>query len=52
MTIDFTVPIGDECVPLPMQPLIVGYDYDWMSVSPLTIPTWVSFNVLISIIHT
>jgi hypothetical protein len=33
-------PAGDECLPLPMQPLVVGYDHEWISVSPLTIPSW------------
>ena len=32
---------GDDCLPLPMHPLVVGYDHEWMSVSPLSVPTWV-----------
>lgn len=34
--------LGDECSPLPMQPIVVGYDHEWLSVSPLTLPAWVS----------
>ena len=32
---------GDDCLPLPMHPLVVGYDHEWMSISPLSVPTWV-----------
>lgn len=34
--------LGDECQPLPMKPVIVGYDHEWLSVSPLALPSWVS----------
>lgn len=32
--------LGDECVPLPMQPVVVGYEHEWVSVSPLSLPIW------------
>jgi hypothetical protein len=32
--------LGDECTPLPMQPLVVGHDHEWLQVSPLSIPAW------------
>ena len=35
-------PIGDECVPLPMQPLVVGCEREWLSISPMTLSSWVS----------
>ena len=30
-----------------MQPIVVGSEHEWISVSPLTLPTWVSVTVLI-----
>ncbi len=33
-------PLGDECAPLPMQPVVVGHDHEWLSVSPLALPSW------------
>lgn len=32
--------LGDECAPLPMQPVVVGHDHEWLSVSPLALPSW------------
>ena len=37
--------LGDECSPLPMQPVVVGYDHEWLAVSPLALPAWVSVRV-------
>ena len=34
--------LGDDCSPLPMQPVMVGYDHEWLAVSPLALPAWVS----------
>lgn len=34
--------LGDECTPVPMQPLVVGHDHEWLQISPLAIPAWVS----------
>lgn len=34
--------LGDECQPLPIKPVVVGYDHEWLSVSPLALPSWVS----------
>lgn len=36
--------LGDDCQPLPIRPVIVGYDHEWISVSPLAIPSWVSYT--------
>ena len=36
--------LGDECLPLPIKPVIVGYDHEWLSVSPLTLSAWVSIT--------
>ena len=34
-------PAGDDCLPLPMQPLMVGCDHEWLTVSPLALTAWV-----------
>lgn len=34
--------ISDECVPLPITPVVVGHDHEWLSVSPLALPSWVN----------
>ncbi len=34
--------ISDECLPLPITPVLVGHDHEWLSVSPLSLPAWVS----------
>eukprot|EP00731_Ephydatia_muelleri_P022484 Em0015g67a len=32
--------LGDECAPLPMQSVVVGYEHEWVAVSPLSLPIW------------
>ena len=38
----YTAAISDECLPLPITPVVVGHDHEWLSVSPLSLPSWVS----------
>lgn len=38
----FAAAISDDCVPLPITPVVVGHDHEWLSVSPLSLPAWVS----------
>ena len=33
--------LGDDGFPLLMQPLLVGFEQDWISVSPLAMFAWV-----------
>lgn len=37
-----TAALGDECQPLPIKSVVVGYDHEWLSVSPLALSSWVS----------
>jgi len=37
----FGVVLGEDCFPLLMQPLLVGFEQDWISVSPLAMCAWV-----------
>ena len=39
----YVAALGDECQALPVRPVIVGYDHEWLSVSPLAISSWVSY---------
>ena len=38
--------IGDDSFPLLMQPLLVGFEQDWSSVSPSAMLAWVSALML------
>ena len=40
--ISIAAAISDECLPLPITPVLVGHDHEWLSVSPLSLPAWVS----------
>lgn len=39
--------LGDDGFPLLMQPLLVGFEQDWISVSPLAMFAWVRTIVYI-----
>ena len=41
----FAAVLGNECSPIPLPPLVVGYEHEWMSVSPLCLPHWVSIRL-------
>ena len=42
--------ISDECVPLPITPVVVGHDHEWLSVSPLALPSWVNLTYCVQTI--
>ena len=50
MDVHFLIPaaISDECAPLPITPVVVGHDHEWLAVSPLSLPAWVNnvFSIL------
>ena len=41
----YIIGLGDDSFPLLMQPLLVGFEQDWISVSPLAMFAWVCTSV-------